>query len=97
MGAPTRTLINAELARWLTGEATVEQFWEWLAPLQFSTRDDPAARQLLYQIIGRLDEYDHGDWTDEQLRQHLLALLPPDLATAVRQRIAASATPLAGL
>ena len=96
MGAPTRTLIHAELAGCLAGEATLDQFWEWLAPLQFSTPDDPAARQLLYQIIGRLDEYDHGDWTDEQLRQHLLALLPPDLATMVRRRIAASAAPLAG-
>jgi hypothetical protein len=59
--------------------------WGGLAPLRCAVHQDPPAKQLLYEIIGRLDEYDHGDWTDEQLRDKLLALPPSDLAGKGKQ------------
>lgn len=76
MNTPLEVEIRARLADWLDGSLSFDDFWEWLAPLQFQVADDPAAKRLLYGIVGRLDEYDNGDWTDEQLREHLLALLP---------------------
>ncbi|HUS60702.1 MAG TPA: hypothetical protein VMY34_00810, partial [Acidimicrobiales bacterium] len=63
-----------ELARWLSGDLSFDAFWEWLAPLQLQLTQDGPSRRLLYQIIGRLDEYDHGDWSDAQLRAMLTTL-----------------------
>lgn len=84
MDTPLEVTIRAQLARWLSGALSFDEFWEGLAPLQFEVADDPSAKRLLYQIIGRLDEYDNGDWTDAQLRGHLLALLPRESIAGVR-------------
>lgn len=84
MDTPIEVTIRAQLARWLSGALSFDEFWEWLAPLQFEVADDPPAKRLLYQIIGRLDEYDNGDWTDAQLREHLLALLSRESVAEIR-------------
>ncbi len=85
MSTPLEAELHQQLVRLLTGELSFDAFWGWLIPLQHTRKDSGPGRRLLYRIIGRLDEYEHGDWTDEALREHLLALLPADLARTVRR------------
>jgi hypothetical protein len=85
----TSTLLGAELhlqlVRLLTGELSLDAFWGWLVPLQRLRADSKAGRRLLYLVIGRLDEYEHGVWSDEQLYQYLIGLLPEAQQHAVRR------------
>ena len=86
MTTPLEAELHQQLFRLLTGAVSFDAFWEWLMPLQY-TRDDPGpGKRLLYRIIGRLDEYENGDWTDEQLYKHLLGLLPAELRETVEQQ-----------
>ncbi len=74
MATPNTATIRNELARLLLREVSFDDFWEWLHGQQLAVRDDPEAKTLLYRIIGRLDEYDNGDWSDEQLHSHFATL-----------------------
>ena len=85
MATPNTATIRNELARLLLREVDFDSFWEWLHDQQFVMRDDPEAKTLLYRIIGRLDEYEHGDWSDEQLHEHLATLAwEPNVITIPR-------------
>src|SRR5437763_574742 len=76
MDTPLETRIRTNLLLLLRGRLDFVNFWQWLMPLQRSPEARGPARKLLYQIVGRLYEYENGDWTDEQLRELLVALLP---------------------
>jgi len=97
METPLRTTIQTRLAQLLVGELAFDDFWDWLSPLKRHPEATGETRRLLFQIIGRLYEYERGDWTDEELRERLLALLPPDLARDVRRADIDPASSEAGL
>ena len=85
MSTPLEVELHQQLVRLLTGQVSFDAFWEWLLPLQHTRDDTGPGKRLLYRIIGRLDEYEHGDWTDDQLRDHLLALLPEEFREVARR------------
>ena len=85
MSTPTEQAIQTQLARLLRGELSFDAFWDWLRPLQRTVPGTDPARKLLFRIIARLDEYDYGVMTDDQLWNHLLALLPGETRQTVER------------
>ena len=79
MEPPLKATIQARLAQVLAGELTFDDFGDWLTSLKRHPEATGETRRLLFQIIGRLYEYENGDWTDEGLRKQLLTLVPAEL------------------
>jgi hypothetical protein len=71
--------IRHQLARYLTGEISLEVFGDWFVPATWDidkTGDQPTI-DLTYEIILRLAEYSNGDCTEGELKQILRPLVEP--------------------
>lgn len=68
--------IREQLARYITGEITLQQFREWFSPQAWNIhqRADVSTAQLVHEIDLVLAEHDHGDWTEEEVKQHFFPL-----------------------
>lgn len=77
MPTPTASDVRAHIAAYLAGECSLDEFCAWLVPATWSV--DPAADQELQNIVGevelRMAEFDHGDWSEEELRAHFARLV----------------------
>ncbi len=82
METPLKATIQTRLAQLLAGELPFDDFWDWLIPLKRHPEATGETRRLIFEVTGRLYEYEHGDWSDEGLREQLLALVPADLRKA---------------
>lgn len=71
--------LRQELCRYFGEEITIEDFREWLAPRAWNIhkRADTELAHLVQQIEAILSEFDHGDWTEGELRQQLAKLIEP--------------------
>lgn len=69
--------IRGRLARYLAGDLDLRAFRDWLVPFAWNIerRADAATAELVHEIDLVLAEFDHGDWTEEEVRQHLLPLI----------------------
>lgn len=70
--------IREQLARYLVGEISLDEFRQWFVPAawELEASDDVVANELSNQIFLSLAEYSNGDWTEAELNQlfrHLVA------------------------
>ncbi|HET8628775.1 MAG TPA: hypothetical protein VFL91_15240 [Thermomicrobiales bacterium] len=70
MNPLTGAVLAAEIRALLACEISWEDFWDWMRDAMLRPHA-PDVRPLYWQLIGRTDEYDRGDWTDEQLATFL--------------------------
>jgi hypothetical protein len=69
--------IRVKVGMYLDGRITLDKFREWFMPhagLWAEQLTSARARELAYEIIGLLAEYDHEQWTEEQVRLRLIPL-----------------------
>jgi hypothetical protein len=69
--------IRKQLTRYLAGELPIADFHAALTPLvwDIERRTDPATASLGREVELLLAEAEHGDWTEEELRQRLAPIV----------------------
>jgi len=60
--------------RYLAGESTLDEMWDWLVNHVEATRESSPARELSDRLWILLSEYDLGDRDEESIRAELRAL-----------------------
>jgi hypothetical protein len=75
------TCLRNQLCRYLMGALTLQEFREWFSPQAWNVdqRESRDTARLVHEIDLVLAEYDHGHWTEDELKQHFV----PVLATLV--------------
>lgn len=68
--------IRSSIARYLAGEYDLRELNSAAASMRYEAGRaiDPEPDALLAQVEGRLAEYQHGDWTEEEMREWLRPL-----------------------
>ena len=86
MDQPLTLEIQNHLARYLSGEITLEDFRKWFDVATWDAFDaaTTAAQQLAGQIDLRLAEFSKGHWTESELREKLRPLARNVSTTQVR-------------
>ena len=71
--------IREHVAEYLAGRLSVRELdaWLWPATSDIESIDDPAARDLTYEIILRLAEYSKGHRTEAELKEVLRPVAEP--------------------
>ena len=69
--------IGDQVMRYVGGQTTLDGFREWLAPFCWDAdrRFDPHTAARLHELDLFLSEFDHGDWTEDELKQHVVGLV----------------------
>ena len=70
--------IQERVASFVAGDASLAAFQRWFVPNALLVVDvipDSATRQLVYDLELRVAEFEHGDWTIEELRTRFRELL----------------------
>lgn len=77
MISPLAHNIRTQVDRYLAGDLALSAFndWLWSATTDIETLDDPEAQELTYELILRLAEYEHGDWTKAELNDRFRAAI----------------------
>lgn len=66
----TEYAIREHITQLLAHEIDLKQFMQWFVTEAYNIQDDMA-----YEIKLLFAEYDHGDWTPEQMTEHLREIL----------------------
>lgn len=71
-------VIDEHLQRYLRGEDSLAEFEAWLVPQTWdlSPQEDREGHERSTAIVLRIAEFTNGDWTEDQLREALIALPP---------------------
>lgn len=71
--------IEARLQRYLADEDSLADFEAWLVPetWDISPQSDRTGHDLATAITLRIAEFTSGDWTEDQLRDELAAMVLP--------------------
>ena len=64
------------IARYLAGESTLPQFEESFTSATWNVDADEQAQALVGEVQLRLAEFTNGDWTEDELRDHLAPFAP---------------------
>ncbi|MBI4507981.1 MAG: hypothetical protein HY691_20840 [Chloroflexi bacterium] len=77
MPPPLDVQIRAYVARYLSGDLTLRELQEWLAPVSWNIHraGNQTAMDLAYDIELSLAEYTNGDWTEDELKDLLRPLV----------------------
>src|SRR5258708_113549 len=68
--------VRQRLARFVTGQESLRKFNAWFIPATWDVDQAAASlRDLVYGVKARLDEYDDGYVTKDQLKQKLSLIL----------------------
>lgn len=65
--------IRRHLADYLAGKTPIEEFRRWFVPEAWNVhkRADLGTVDLAHEVDLLLAEFDHGDWTEPELRERL--------------------------
>jgi len=66
----TEIFIREHIIQLIAQELTFEQFEQWFLSEASNAEDD-----IVYEIKLLFAEYEHGDWTIEQMTEHLRDIL----------------------
>jgi hypothetical protein len=68
-----RSEVHEKIRTYLGGKVTLDEFRDWLAPRGWNVhkREDEDTVKLVNRIEGILSEFDHGDWSEEEVQQEL--------------------------
>jgi len=69
--------IRQQLARYLNGKLTLNEFQDWFVPHSWNFHQSPslALQKLVATIELAIAEFTNGDWTARELRDHFNSLL----------------------
>lgn len=67
----TEHSIREQLTKLLTHNMTLSEFRHWF----FTSEAYDAEHSIIYDIKLLFAEYDHGDWTDDEMMMHLRDVL----------------------
>lgn len=76
--------LRARIIDYLTGACTLAQFDDWFIRLPRPAIDegtDEQAKELVAELEVRLAEFQHGDWTEAELRSLLQPLTIPGVVS----------------
>ncbi len=70
--------ISYRLARYVTGEESLAEFRRWLLPLVWNLAEpgNDEVSQLANQVELRLAEFLNGHWTEDDLREFFVRIVP---------------------
>ena len=77
-------IVERRLGAYLAARESLADFRRWFvrgALLPASDSADEGFRHLVYATELRLAEFDHGDWTEEELREQLRGLVRHPVAS----------------
>ncbi len=89
MNADLRT-IRAQLARYLAGVLSLAEFRDWFAPASWDVDEtsDAETQIAVHEIEHRIAEFTSGVWTESDLREHLMALIPDKVSDTANETAA---------
>lgn len=69
--------IRDQLARYIAGHVSLNAFRDWFAPQAWNIdqRVDTATARMVHEIDLVLAEFDHGDWTEEEVKRLFTSLI----------------------
>lgn len=69
--------IRQQLARYLAGQSTLNEFQDWFVPRSwnFHKNADPSLQRLVSSLELAIAEFTNGDWSSQELRGILNLLL----------------------
>jgi hypothetical protein len=69
--------IREQLARYIAGDISLGAFREWFSPRAWNIdqRADASTARVVHEIDLMLAEFDHGDWTEEEVKRLLNPLV----------------------
>jgi hypothetical protein len=85
MPAPIAHEIRDRLARYLDQSITLSAFSEWFTPATWEVETDIATEKLIGDIQLLLAEFDHGDWTEDELRVEIAKLTARPIVTVLSE------------
>lgn len=72
------TRVHKKLVEYLAGDITLSAFQDWLRPNLWEVGEaDRSLKNLAYGIELCLSEFEHGDWTEPELREKLQSTEKP--------------------
>jgi hypothetical protein len=83
MEAQTRT-VEGRLGEYLAGRGSLAAFRRWFDAgplLEAADTPDDGFRRLVYDVELCLAEFDHGDWTEGELREQLRGVVRHPVAS----------------
>ena len=67
--------LRSMVSRYLGGERDVRTLYDWVVRMSWELRDDAPGTERLRDIELFLEEFQHGDWSEEELQSHLRGVL----------------------
>jgi len=77
MESQSESEIREQLARYLAGQSTLNEFQDWFVPRSwnFHKNADPSLQRLVSSVELAIAEFTNGDWSSQELRGILNLLL----------------------
>src|SRR5437870_1018722 len=74
--------IREQLARYLSGKIALQAFRDWFLPEAWNIdqRAGAASAGLAHEVELLLSEFEHGDWTEDELKRRFRSLLEYQVA-----------------
>ena len=74
--------ILEQLARYIAGDISLGAFREWFSPLAWNIdrRADAHTVRIVHDIDLALAEFDHGDWTEDEIKQQFSPLVKENIS-----------------
>ena len=63
------------VGRYLSGDLEARNLYDWVGRVSWELRDDVPGTNLLRDVELFLEEFQHGDWSEEELKSHLRGVL----------------------
>lgn len=69
--------IREQLSRFLAGDIDLRAFRDWFVPFAWNIekRANAGTAEVVHQIDLVLSEFEHGDWSEAEMRDHLVPLV----------------------
>ena len=77
--------IREQLTRYIAGDISLSTFREWFSPMAWNIdqrADIPTAR-IVHEIDLGLAEFDHGDWSEEEVKRLFNSLVNENILISV--------------
>ncbi len=77
MAALDEEIIREHVSRYLAGEIDLRAFRDWFVPFAWNIerRASTETAEVVHQIDLVLSEFEHGDWSEAEVRDHLAPLV----------------------